>query len=179
MWLLSGDLEGPITFYFLRQMCFLFKVLLIFLPYHMASGILVPLIPQLGIKSTPPALVARGLNYWITREAPLGKFLNFLSLGFLILKSRIIESGSDLSVVRSDTHYEFSSFSSYLLAVCFYPTSLALASSFMQRSQGRKHLPGACALSKVVLSYQACSYVPLGPPQCLWASVFLAEVTVK
>ena len=60
----------------------------------MASGILVPLIPQLGIKPTPPALVARGLNYWITREAPLGKFLNFLSLGFLILKSRIIESGS-------------------------------------------------------------------------------------
>ena len=104
----------------------------------MASGILVPLIPQLGIKPTPPALVARGLNYWITREAPLGKFLNFLSLGFLILKSRIIESGSDLSVVRSDT-YAFSGFSSYLLAVCFCPSSLAPASSFMQCGQGRKH----------------------------------------
>ena len=135
----------------------------------MASGILVRLITQLGIKPTPPALVARGLNYWITREAPLGKFLNFLSLGFLILKSRIIESGSDLSVVRSDMYYAFSSFSSYLLAVCFCPSSLAPASSFMQRSQGRKHPAGACALSKVVRSHQARSYVPLGPPQRLWA----------
>ena len=136
-------------------------------------------IPQLGIKPTPPALVPQGLNYWISREAPWGRLLNFLSLGFLILKTRTTESGSDLTVVRSGTYHACSSFSSYLLAVCFCASSLALASFFMQCSQGRKHLAGACALSKVVLSHQACSYVPLGPPQCLWASVFSAEVTVK
>ena len=47
---------------------FFFLLKKFFLPCHMAHGILVP---QPGIKPTPPALEGQSLNHWTAREVPL------------------------------------------------------------------------------------------------------------
>ena len=43
-----------------------------FWPCHTACGILVP---RPGIEPVPPAVEARGLNHWTTREVPIPRFL--------------------------------------------------------------------------------------------------------
>ena len=73
---------------------FFFKIYVIsinlFLAYCTACGILVP---QLGIKPTPPALEAGSLNHWITSEVPDIPFIPrcgpcpfLLDLGSLVIK---------------------------------------------------------------------------------------------
>ena len=54
-----------------------------FFPRHVVCGILVP---RQGIEPMPPALEARSLNHWTTREVPRGTFKNTNSiLSFLCL----------------------------------------------------------------------------------------------
>ena len=73
---------------------FFFKIYVIsinlFLAYCTACGILVP---QLGIKPTPPALEAGSLNHWTTSEVPDIPFIPrcgpcpfLLDLGSLVIK---------------------------------------------------------------------------------------------
>ena len=59
-----------------------FRAVLFFRPHHVACGILVP---QPGIKPTPPALEMQSLNHWTNREVPWGCSFFFFPWVFIPL----------------------------------------------------------------------------------------------